>query len=289
MALCGCVANAGLGRLQISSGSASPVFLLRKLGDDGVLLEFYLLGWPTKRTGLRFASTPVKQRNDAMPENSLGSKLMNHFFSTTANKIGLAIVFTALVIVCGASVHGDDFDRIDSRAKKIQEKTRLLIKETVHYRHTPQYAALVNATTCLYDSATHVHKVAHFQNNLNHLQADLADLDRYFHQIEGLFKAAADSSSRGHGHVHGGTGRVKSLLRSIENNIDKIRRDVRRVQSRATAHQAVRHAPVVVKQSKPVTQNRIAQKYRPQYSQQRPASGISFSVGGGSSRLQLNF
>ena len=141
---------------------------------------------------------------------------MNQFFSSTASKITLAVAFTALIFVLSPSVKGDEFDRIDSRAQKIQKKARLLIKETVHYRHTPQYRSLVAATTHLYDVATHVHEVAHFSNNLNHLQSDLADLDRYFHQLEGLFQATEDLTSRGLGQVHGNTAYFRGLLRSVE-------------------------------------------------------------------------
>jgi len=205
--------------------------------------------------------------------------------------------------VLGASVNGDEFDRIDNMAQKIQKKSRLLIKETVHYRHAPQYRSLVNATNHLYDAASHVHEVAHFSNNLNHLQSDLADLDRYFHQLEGLFQATEDLASRGLGHVHGNTGYAKSLLRSIERSIDSMRRDVRKAQSKIVSkQQEVYRAPIPAArydrggygysnhhQYGQAVQHRVVPQYRPVYPQQSRASGFSFSIGGGSSRLSLNF
>ena len=171
---------------------------------------------------------------------------MTRFFSTTASKFCLAAVFTifAVMVLLGASASGDEFDRIDNAAKKIQKKSRLLSKETVHYRHTAQYPSLVSATSKLCAAASHIHEVAHFQNNLNHLQTDLAAMDHHFYQLESLFKAAKDSASRGHGQIHGNTGYTKSLLRSIENSIDRMRRDVRKLQGRSVSHhQHTRRTP----------------------------------------------
>ena len=255
------------------------------------------------------------QRRDA--ENQSGRKPMTQFFSTTASKISLAVAFTALVFVLSPSVKGDEFDRIDRMAQKIQKKSRLLIKETVHYRHTRQYASLIDATQHLYDAASHVHEVAHFANNLNHLQADLADLEQYFHQLEGLFQATEDSASRGRGHVEGNAGYRRGLLRSIEVSIDLMRRDVRKAQSKivsklpevyrapvaTTRHRyhdshvghgynsSHGHGPAVVQSRgvKPVVAHSAIPHYRPVYPQQRRSSGFSLSIGGGSSRLNFNF
>ena len=239
---------------------------------------------------------------------------MTQFFSTTASKTRLALIITALSVAFGTAANADEFDRIDNRAQKIQKKTRLLIEQTDNYRHTPQYPSLVDATNHLYDAATHVHQVAHFANNLNHLQADLADLDQYFHQLESLFQATEDAASRGHGHVHK-TGRTKGLLRSIEVNIDLMRRDVRRVQSKIAprdhdvhrvpvreAHYSAydfhdvhghnnsrRHGQSTV-QPQPVTPVIVrpaVPQYRPAYPQQSCASDFNISIGGG--RLNFNF
>ena len=235
---------------------------------------------------------------------------MTQFISTTASKISLAVTFTVLAFALTASAKADEYDRIDRFAQKIQKKSRLLIKETIHYRHTPQYRALVDASTYLYDAASHVHQVAHFANNLDHLQADLADLDRHFHQLEGLFEATKDSASRGHGRVHN-TGYAKGLLRSIEVSIDLMRRDVRKVQSKfaSTHHHEVHHPVVKVPHRnqnayshnkshrraqaiveprvvKPVVHSAVPQ-YGPAYPQRRQASGFSISIGGG--RINLNF
>ena len=242
---------------------------------------------------------------------------MNQFFLTTASKFSLAVAITALTFVLSPSAQGDEFDRIDRLAQKIQKKSQLLIKETDDYRRTPQYAALVDSATHLYDAAGHVHKVAHFANNLNHLQSDLANLDLYFQQLESLFEAAKDSVSRGRGHIHGGTGYAKGLLRSIEVSIDSMRRDVRKLQSKhvsrphevyrtpvaATRHDHVGYGhdrrrgqvvvpprPVPHRAAQPiVTPARVVPHYRPAYPQHRRAGGFSLSIGGGSSRIHLNF
>ena len=227
-------------------------------------------------------------------------------FSTIASKACLAIAFCtfALALSIGASAHGDEYSRIDSMAKKIQKKSKLLKKETTHYRHTAQHASLIDATTHLYEAASHVHQVVHLANNLNHLQADLADLDQYFHQLEGLFAAAEDAASRGHGQLHGNTARAKSLLRSIEVSIDRMRRDVRKLQSQSLSqrHEVYRAAtplvtyPATRNAQRQVVQNRVPTKalavkqkqQRPACQSPRQANGFSFSIGG-SSKLQFRY
>ena len=228
-------------------------------------------------------------------------------FSTIASKACLAITFYifALVLSVGASAHGDEYSRIDNMAKKIQKKSKLLIKETTHYRHTAQYVSLIDATTHLYEAASHVHQVVHFANSLNHLQTDLADLDQYFHQLQGLFEAAEDAASRGHGQLHCNTARARSLLRSIEVSIDRMRKDVRKLQSQSLSQRhEVYHAatPVVTYPATRNTQQQVVQNRVPtkalvvKQKQQRPvcqsprqANGFSFSNGGGNSKLQFRF
>ena len=220
-------------------------------------------------------------------------------FTTIASKAYLAMAFCTITLVLsvGASVHGDEYSRIDNKAKKIQKKSKLLIKETTqHYRNTAQYTSLIDAITGLHDTASHIHQVVHVANSLNHLQTDLADLDQCFHQLEGLFAAAEDAASRGHGHVHGNTAYAKSLLRSIEVSIDSMRKDVRKLQSRTIAqhYKAYPAAKPVVTYSAThdgyrYVRNQPVKQRRPRYQQSRQANGFSFSIGGGSSRLQFNF
>ena len=83
---------------------------------------------------------------------------MTQAISTIASRSCLAIALCTftLVLSAGASAHGDEFNRIDNMAKKIQKKSKLLLKETADYRHTTQYASLVDATTHLHEAACHV-------------------------------------------------------------------------------------------------------------------------------------
>lgn len=215
---------------------------------------------------------------------------MTSTLTNYASKIGFGL--TAMIIAAmalGSTAAGDEFDRIDNLARKIQRKTRLLLKETVHYRHTAQYRSLVRETSALHSAASHVHDVAHFNNNLHHLEADLATMDRCFHRLEDLFDATECEANRGRGHIHGPTGHVKGLLNSIENSIHQIRRDVRRLQQRIE-----RRRPVYVPTA-PAT--RPIYSFYPNY---RPpvspgcgygarTGGFSFSIGGGSSALNFGF
>jgi len=245
---------------------------------------------------------------------------MIHSLTTIASKIYLAMTFciVTFVLSMGASAHADQYSRIDNKAKKIQKKSKRLLKETADYRHTSQYASLVDATARLHDTAIHIQQVAYLANNLNHLQTDLASLDHCFHQLESLFAAAEDAASRGHVQIHGNTASARSLLRSIEVRIDQMRKDVRKLQSRAIAqhHKAYPAATPVVTyhaagndrsyaRDRPVVNQRAVQQQviqnrgpaktkavkqqRPVHQQPRQTNGISFSIGSRSPKLQFNF
>lgn len=219
----------------------------------------------------------------------------------TASKtvFGLTAILIAIMTL-NSNVNADECDHIDSLAKKIQRKTRLLVKQTVHYRHTPQYRALVRETSALSATATHIREVAHFENNLYHLEADLAKLDRCFHRLESLFDATEIKASFGHGHIHGSTRHVKALLNSIEDYIHHIQDDVRTLR-RTNEH--VRR-PIFIPTAP--AQRPVYSGYRPSYRPTAPGcqygsrkgaprtsgyrtGGISFSIGGGSSRMNFGF
>ncbi len=135
--------------------------------------------------------------------------------------------FSILAILSLASqAQADHFHHIDELALDIQKKASLLLKETRHYRHTPNYHHLVNDAAKLRRIAIHVHNVAHVRGSLYHLQSDLQRLDATFHHLEEVFDSTEIDASHGHGHVHGNTRHVKKLLRGIEDCIHHMQEDV---------------------------------------------------------------
>lgn len=139
----------------------------------------------------------------------------------------LISVFTiAIVTMVASQAKADIYDHIDLYALKIQLKTRMLLNETVHYRHTPEYGKLVACTNQLSKTAKHIHDVSHFEGNLIHLREDLQILDQEFHALEGLFDQIERRASYGRRHILGNTAHVKELLDCIENSIHNIQDDV---------------------------------------------------------------
>ncbi len=200
-------------------------------------------------------------------------------------------VFTLLVMTAfTAQVNADEYHHIDQLARKVQRQTRQLGNELRHYRHAPEYAHLVEDTNELSRLAKHIHDVTHFEGNLVHLQSDLDGLDRNFHHLEEVFDRVEHNAAFGHGHVHGNTKHVKRLLKSIEDSIHHISTDVQTLRRPVVFHRPVYTAP------RPV--------YRPVYQPYGGHGGhghsrsndfhnnrgvIGFSIGGGSSRIQIRF
>ena len=220
----------------------------------------------------------------------------------------LTTIFTVAIVTLFASqANADIYDRIDRYAVKIQKKTKSLLGETIHYRHTPQYRQLVQCTQELSRLAAHIHDVTHFEGNLLHLRADLKALDAEFCLLEGFFDKIEYAASRGYGHVKGNTAHVKSLLNSIERNIHHISDDVEKLVAAKVAYrkpvvvkkQVVVKKPVVVtKPVYPVRQSgisiNIGSKNRG-YGQSRSrgrgygGGGFGISIGGGSSKIVFGF
>lgn len=241
---------------------------------------------------------------------------MTSFFTKLTSCCTL-LVATSLF---SASVRADECEHIDELAVKIQVKTRLLIRETVHYRHTASYQQLVAETNNLYRLASHIHDVTHFSGNLRHLEQDLLELDASFHQLEALFDATELNSVYGDRRIRGNTAHVKELLDAIEDCIHHIQVDVATLRSqsrRRTGYRPQYPGPVY----NPIIYTRpvvpvvpVAPTYCPSArppvvhghggnrhgqgnghgrggngNHGRSGSSIGFSIGGGSSRINIRF
>ena len=212
------------------------------------------------------------------------------------------ILTVAIGALFASQAHADVYDRIDRYAVKIENKTRQLLSETIHYLHTPQYRQLVQCTKELSRLATHIHDVTHFEGNLVRLRADLRGLEHEFQLLEGLFDQIEYAASRGYGKVKGNTAHVKSLLNSIERNICDISDCVETLVTPVVYKKPVYKQPVVYKQpavyKKPVVVTR-----KPVYSAKNRSrnqgyrygnygnrgGGFGISIGGGSSRIVFGF
>jgi hypothetical protein len=158
----------------------------------------------------------------------------------------IASLFTLIVMsATTAQVNADDYHHIDRLAVKIQKTSKQLLRESVHYRHTPEYRHMVADANEMYRLATHVHEVSHFEGNLRHLQNDVANLDRQFHHVESVFDRIERNAAYGNGHVHGRTAHVKRLLISIQDSIHHMQVDLKQIRNRNTVSRRFYNQPVL--------------------------------------------
>ena len=186
----------------------------------------------------------------------------------------------AIVTLVASQANADIYDHIDRNALKIQQKSRLLFEETLHYRHTSEYRRLVIATNELTKLATHIHDVTHFEGNLLHLRSDLADMDRQFHDLEDLFDRIERRASYGHGHIDGNTAHVKDLLNCIEDSIHHIQEDVDQLVAPAACPSSVSrtvYVPTTVNRPVYVPARPVFVPTRPVYVPTRSSINVQFN------------
>lgn len=233
-----------------------------------------------------------------------------------------AVLFSVLTFA--SSAKADCYQHIDDLALDIQAKTGQLLQETAHYRYTPQYRKLVACTSEMYRLAEHIHEVARFEGDVRHLQADLRDLEYEFHQLEDLFDRVELSAARGCSRIKGNTAHVKRLLNRIEDCIDEIQEDVDRLVRRSARRPVTVRQPVYVPATPVYVPERpfcgadrdrhinrgthlnlgysnhysrdprnfnVGSVYGNHrvYSTRNIDNGLGFSIGGGSSRIQIRF
>lgn len=160
----------------------------------------------------------------------------------TFTKLALLITTFALTWSPG-DTQADIYQHIDSLAIKIRNNARQITRETVHYRHTPEYAVMVADSKRLYRLAQHIHDVTHFEGNLVHLTNDLNQLGHAFRHLENLFDRVERNAALGIGHIHCNTAHVRRLLDCIDDDIHQMRRDVaklRRLVARSQAYYSPR-------------------------------------------------
>ncbi len=139
-----------------------------------------------------------------------------------------------------AQANNDTYRHIDQLAQRIERKAKAFKGQMSKYRHTPEYQHLINDAIEMCRLAEHVHEVAHVDGDVRHLAADLRNLDRTFHHIEGLVQRIEHDAAYGHGHVHGNTRYVWKLLQDIEESIHHMRDDIADLRRRRVPNTQVR-------------------------------------------------
>ena len=250
---------------------------------------------------------------------------MNRQITKSIKHLLLAAFAVVAFGVSANTASANAYNHINSMAVKIRNKTKSLLRETEHYRYTPNYRHLVSDAAGLRQLAEHTREVAREKGDLDHLAADVAEMDRTFHHLENLFDATERSAAYNQGKIKGNTAHVKRLLESIEECIHHIQDDI------ATLRRQAYNAPPVVVQ-RPLFVPQPAAVQRPivdpgcPYGRSRGLSnqpivtrvetariptrdfqrqgygdrgynrpygggggGFNFSLGGGNSRLHFNF
>jgi hypothetical protein len=128
--------------------------------------------------------------------------------------------------VFAAQTFGDNYNDINRLARKIHNKSKVLLKETKHYRSSPNYVSMVG----------HV-------NELDQSACRLRDIADSFQKVAYLFKTTELCPIQyGRGFIKGHTAHVSRLLESIDRAIVEIGGDINYL--RATAPQPRESASV---------------------------------------------
>jgi hypothetical protein len=131
-----------------------------------------------------------------------------------------------LLITCSAPAMADTYHHIDQLALSIDRQAKQIVRESRHYRHTPEYRHLVADAREMCRLADHLHEVAHHHGDLAHLASDLNELDAQFHHLASVFDCIERRAAHGTGHIHGETSHVRALLNSIEDDIHHLQEDL---------------------------------------------------------------
>lgn len=137
----------------------------------------------------------------------------------------IALMSALLVSMLASTTQADTYQHVESMARKVMRKSRALANTAHHYRHTAEYLHLIEDTQQMVATAEHIVHWADMRGELNHLVADINELDRLYHHTERVFNRIEAAAARGHGHVHGNTAYVRRLLDDIEDCIHHLQED----------------------------------------------------------------
>ena len=143
-----------------------------------------------------------------------------------SRKISTVIAALSLLFSVTAAVSADISGHLNRLAGRIDRQARLIVKETDHYRHTPQYNCLVGDAQELSRLACHIRNLSRTGCDPAQVAADLTALNAAYSHLEVAFCQVEQNAASGFGHIHGSTNRIRRLLDSIVEDIHHMLDDV---------------------------------------------------------------
>ena len=219
----------------------------------------------------------------------------------------LTVLTTSLILgMMTANVFGQhadchvQYEHIEALADEIEDATKALKTEAVHYKHTDSYREIKRSTRKLSSQSKKVRRLVRREADVHDVEVEISELDALFHCVSDLFDRAEIEAARGYGHVHGNTAHVKRSLICIKNAIHHMTDDIltiRHLQRAVIVPQRVpsgsvhlrpapapafvpARVPVPTYQSRPAYQGYDAPGHR---------SARGFSIGGGSTQCFIPF
>ena len=192
------------------------------------------------------------------------------------------------------------YQHIESLADEIEDATKALRKESVHYKHTDSYREITKSTRKLSSQARKVRRLVRREADIHDVEVEVSELDEMFHRVNNLFDRAEITAAHGYGHVHGNTAHVKRSLICIENAIHHMADDIatiRQLQNAIVVTQRVPYSPphlrpapvpAFVPARVPVPGCQSRPDYQG-YDSRGHHSARGISIGGGSTQLFFGF
>lgn len=145
----------------------------------------------------------------------------------------LMTIIAGAVFSLTASVGlADTYQHFDSIAKDLERQAHLFVKETRHFRHTPQYRHLLHDALTLARTARHAHVTAHVGCDLRHLEKDVRILDERLHHLTDLVRDIDRGAAYGRGHARCDTRHVHRLLQLMLNDVHHLLDDIQALRGR---------------------------------------------------------
>ena len=217
-----------------------------------------------------------------------------------ANLLKTAFAIGCLVTGFSTTASAAVYRHIDELACNIERNSNRLVSEVRQFRFSPDYRHLVQDARDMARLADHIHDLAHHHGRLEHLEADLADLDRKFHHLQGLIRHIERGAGCRYGQFHSRPSRVGRLLHAIEDDIHHLQDDIRSLRVPACDRSPIATArPTLHSRSSaiatgygrhPAAYSRAGQFAPPPFTRRDAFStGNSISFGGGSTRFTIRF
>ena len=209
----------------------------------------------------------------------------------------IAATLISIAFGTGSDAFGNNYDRIDRIAVRIQKRSQQLIEESSRYRYTPAFGQMASEARLLRDTAIHIHDVTHSEGNLRQLKRDVALIDQAFYSLDLLVKNLEVEAARGYSRSNVNPRRARNLLNQIERETHNLSKELAEISRLA-------YKPRPQTYRKPVSN--AYGGYNVPYSNGRSYSprntvpykvnrnsydrtALGFSIGGGSSRLWIGF